>query len=295
MMSAAHGKQRRFWSLFRCLTKPAAASLILLASLAAAYGFVLLAEYESGLKWPEPKVVDPGPLGGPPSDAVVLFDGKDLSQWEDNQWIVKDGYAVSNGTELITKQGFGDCQLHLEWATPEKVEGSSQGRGNSGVFLMQTYEVQILDSYQNVTYFDGQAGAIYKQHPPLVNVCRKPGEWQTYDIIFTAPSVRQGWQARKARLRHRAAKRRAHPRPFPDSRQNRMGRGSGLSLPSGKIANRNPISWQPREIQEYLDSRTRALRTGKRQSVSIRTAGNLQTRISAKARRTNRNRVRHSG
>jgi hypothetical protein len=95
---------------------------------------------------------------------------------------------VAAGTGYIhTKQEFGDCQLHLEWATPAKVEGDGQGRGNSGVFLQGLYEVQVLDSYNNKTYFDGQAGSIYKQHAPLVNVCRKPGEWQTYDIIFHAP------------------------------------------------------------------------------------------------------------
>ena len=127
-------------------------------------------------------------LGGPPSDAIVLFDGKDLSKWNDaDQWQIKDGYATGGGNDIRTKQAFGDCQLHLEWATPAKVEGEGQGRGNSGVFMMGLYEVQILDSYQNKTYFDGQAAAIYKQHPPLVNACRKPGEWQTYDIIFEAP------------------------------------------------------------------------------------------------------------
>jgi hypothetical protein len=146
-----------------------------------------ITEYLSGLVWPEPKVVDPGPPGGPPSDALVLFDGKDLSQWEGGPWIIRDGYAVADHDGIRTKQSFGDCQLHVEWATPEKVESASQGRGNSGVFLMERYEVQILDSYRNQTYFDGQAGAIYKQTPPMVNACRKPGEWQTYDILFTAP------------------------------------------------------------------------------------------------------------
>jgi hypothetical protein len=145
-------------------------------------------EWVSGITWPEPAVVEPGPVGGPPSDAVVLFDGKDLSKWDGaDKWEVKDGYAISGGNDIQTKQGFGDCQLHVEWATPEKVEGDGQGRGNSGVFLMGLYEVQVLDSFNNKTYFDGQAAAIYKQHPPLVNACRKPGEWQTYDIIFEAP------------------------------------------------------------------------------------------------------------
>ncbi len=138
----------------------------------------------------EPRVINPGP---PPSDAIVLFDGKDLSQWESAkkgpaQWLVKDGIATINGTGSIsTKQEFGDCQLHVEWATPSEVKGDGQGRGNSGIKLQGRYEVQVLDSYDNKTYFHGQAGAVYKQYAPLVNASRKPGEWQTYDIIFHAP------------------------------------------------------------------------------------------------------------
>ena len=145
-------------------------------------------EYKSGIKWREPEVIDPGPVGGPPSDAIVLFDGKDLSQWNGGEkWEIKDGYAIPREAGITSKQGFGDCQLHVEWATPAEVTGAGQGRGNSGVYLMERYEVQVLDSYDNKTYFDGQAGSIYKQHPPLVNACRKPGEWQSYDIIFAAP------------------------------------------------------------------------------------------------------------
>jgi Domain of Unknown Function (DUF1080) len=145
-------------------------------------------EWKSGIVWPEPKVVDPGPPGGPPADAVVLFDGKDLSRWEDGEnWKVEDGVAFAQKSGITTKDAFGDCQLHLEFATPAEVKGRGQGRGNSGVYLMSRYEVQILDSYDNPTYFDGQCGAIYKQSPPMVNACRKPGEWQTYDILFEAP------------------------------------------------------------------------------------------------------------
>jgi hypothetical protein len=139
----------------------------------------------------EPRVMNPGP---PPSDAIVLFDGKDLSQWKSDKdggpakWQVKDGVATVNGTGGIsTKQGFGDCQLHIEWATPATVKGEGQGRGNSGIFLQGRYEIQILDSHNNKTYYHGQAGAIYKQYAPLVNACRKPGEWQAYDIIYHAP------------------------------------------------------------------------------------------------------------
>ena len=138
----------------------------------------------------EPRVVNPGP---PPADAIVLFDGTDLSQWQTESggapgWEVKDGVATVTKTgNIVTKQPFGDCQLHIEWATPAEVKGDGQGRGNSGVIFQERYELQVLDSYQNKTYFNGQAGAVYSQYPPLVNVCRKPGEWQTYDVIFHAP------------------------------------------------------------------------------------------------------------
>jgi hypothetical protein len=139
--------------------------------------------------------------GRPPSDAIVLFDGKDLSKWSaqgtgkeaakitDPKWIVRDGYMeVAPGSSgIFTKEKFGDCQLHVEWAAPTKIEGSSQGRGNSGVLLMGLYEVQVLDSYQNLTYADGQAAALYGQYPPLVNASLPPGQWQTYEIAFEAP------------------------------------------------------------------------------------------------------------
>ncbi len=154
---------------------------------------VLAQEYLSGIEWARPKVIDPGPPGGPPSDAIVLFDGKDMSHWNNAEnWKVQDGYVVSGEGQITSKDEFGDCQLHVEWASNENVSGSGQGRSNSGVFLMGIYEVQVLDSYDNETYYDGQCAAIYKQHPPLVNVCRKPGEWQTYDIIWTAPRFKDG-------------------------------------------------------------------------------------------------------
>lgn len=130
-----------------------------------------------------------------PSDAIVLFDGKNLDQWESTNdngpalWKVDNNSAtVVKGTGNIqTKEAFGSCQLHLEWRTPLEIEGEGQGRGNSGVFFQKRYEVQVLDSYQNRTYSNGQAGSIYKQHIPLVNATKGPGEWQTYDIIFEAP------------------------------------------------------------------------------------------------------------
>jgi hypothetical protein len=150
---------------------------------------------------PMPPVVDPGPAGPSapvPADAVVLFDGKDLSGWTTAKgapakWLVKDGYmeAVKGAGSIQTVRGFGDCQLHVEWATPAPAVGSGQDRGNSGVFLMNTYEVQVLDSYQSKTYADGMAAALYGHYPPLVNVSRKPGDWQTYDIVFRAPRFDQ--------------------------------------------------------------------------------------------------------
>jgi len=128
----------------------------------------------------------------PPADAIVLFDGRDLSRWKsgakDAAWTIKDGYAEVNGTGSIeTREGFGDCQLHLEFATPSPPKGDSQGRGNSGVFLMGRYEVQVLDSHENPTYADGQCAALYGQRPPLFNASARPGEWQSYDITFRAP------------------------------------------------------------------------------------------------------------
>jgi len=150
---------------------------------------------------PMAPVIDPGTAstpeqpGRPPSDAVVLFDGKDLSKWVSEKtggaaaWKVANGYMeVVKGTGGIkTAQGFGDCQLHVEWMSPDPPVGESQDRGNSGVFLLGIYEVQVLDSYQSKTYADGQAGSLYGQYPPLVNALRKPGEWQVYDIVFEGP------------------------------------------------------------------------------------------------------------
>jgi hypothetical protein len=146
---------------------------------------------------PHPPVVTPGAQpGAAPSDATILFDGKDLSQWTATKqpWKVENGYVevVPNTGQMATKQTFGDVQLHVEWAAPAVVRGVSQNRGNSGIFLQRRYEVQVLDSFENPTYADGQAGAIYGQWPPLVNPVRKPGEWQAYDIVFEAPRVENG-------------------------------------------------------------------------------------------------------
>jgi len=144
---------------------------------------------------PAIRVVAPGKTAADaPADAIVLFNGTNTDAWQGKdggavKWKVEGGaLTVGAGTGVIsTKQGFGDCQLHIEWRTPAEVKGNGQGRGNSGIFLMGKYELQVLDSYNNPTYTNGQAGSIYKELPPLVNASRGPGEWQTYDVIFTAP------------------------------------------------------------------------------------------------------------
>ena len=155
---------------------------------------------------PRPRVVTPGDGAAAPSDAIVLFDGSNFAEWESwkgplgsdfigakgetgpSEWLLEEGAMVVTGkSSLKTKREFGDVQLHIEWATPKEVVAASQGRGNSGVLLMGAYEIQVLDSYNNKSYADGQAASIYGQYPPLVNASRPPGEWQTYDIVFKAP------------------------------------------------------------------------------------------------------------
>lgn len=176
-------------------------------ALAVAAGFALMAgsaAAQSPHDWPphdpgrsRPPVVDPGPEPAtpapPPADAIVLFGASDLSAWQSfgdpARWRVGDGWfeVVPGAGELATRDAFGDVQLHIEWASPAQPEGDGQNRGNSGVFLMGRYEVQVLDSWKNETYADGQAAAIYGQYPPLVNASRSPGEWQSYDIVFRRP------------------------------------------------------------------------------------------------------------
>lgn len=140
----------------------------------------------------KPEVITPGKGTLPPSDAIIIYQGsEDASVWENDKGkpITWDaGEVLTTGKGYIhTKQAFGDVQLHIEWRTPIEVVGDGQGRGNSGIFFMGKYELQVLDSYENETYYNGQAGSIYKQHIPLVNACRPPGTWQSYDAIFTAP------------------------------------------------------------------------------------------------------------
>lgn len=175
---------------------------------------------QAEMKWkihdpnrPLPPVIDPGTAstqdtpGHAPSDAIVLFDGKDLSRWTDKdgkpaKWKVENGYmeVVAKTGNISTRDSFGDCQLHVEFSEPSPGVGESQERGNSGVFLMGLYEIQVLDSYENKTYADGQASAVYGQYPPLVNASRLPAQWQTYDIIFHGPRFKDGKVSRPARV-----------------------------------------------------------------------------------------------
>lgn len=185
-------------------THPIPLLLILIASTATLFAQDAKPKPEDTEVWqPEPPVVTPGPEYSvpAPSDAIVLFDGKDLDQWvkvgtdTPATWTVKDGVMEVNkkGGNIETKHRFKDFQLHLEYRIPQDIEGSSQGRGNSGVFLASTgkgdagYELQILDNYNNKTYVNGMAGSIYKQAIPLATPSRKPGEWQSYDVVWTAP------------------------------------------------------------------------------------------------------------
>ena len=172
----------------KCVCKTKAVSVLGLLMATVAFGVALAEEKE-------PPVVDPGSAGAPPSDAVVLFDGKDMNQFRgqnspEPKWKLENGVMETTpGGGIFSKEEFADCQLHVEWASPSQVKGEGQGRGNSGVYLMGRYEIQVLDGYQNKTYFNGQCAAFYGHNAPLVNVCRKPGEWQAYDIIFHAPKA----------------------------------------------------------------------------------------------------------
>lgn len=196
------------------------------SSIAAASSIILLlcafpARAQVDTKWkihdpnrPLPPVVTPGTSssqdspGKPPSDAIVLFDGSNLSQWLSDdgspaKWKVANGYmeVVPKTGYIHTRKAFGDCQLHVEFAEPTPPKGESQDRGNSGVFLMSDYEIQVLDSFENKTYADGQAAAVYGQYPPLVNTARPPGQWQSYDIVFHGPRFdTQGKLLRPARV-----------------------------------------------------------------------------------------------
>ena len=212
---------------------------------------------------PRPTVITPGAqTGAAPSDAIGLFTGADLSQWTTTKqsWKVENGYVevVPNAGDIRTKEKFGDVQLHVEWAAPAVVRGTSQNRGNSGIFLQGRYEVQVLDSFENPTYADGQAGAIYGQWPPLVNPVRKPGEWQTYDIVFEAPRI-EGRQGREARVSDRLPQR--CPVASPQGSH-----GADRSPRARRTRRSRPRThWSCRIISsrcgpQYLDSSARRLR-----------------------------------
>lgn len=177
-------------------TKRSAVVITLLLTLAAAVAAAAQSRGRPELTevWdPVPPKINPGDAGRAPSDAIVLFDGTDLSEWTGRdgaaRWNVEDGAftVVKETGEIATRRAFGDIQLHIEWRSPTELVGEGQDRGNSGVFLMDLYEVQVLDSYESRTYSNGQAGSIYKQFIPEVNATRAPGEWQSYDIVFMAP------------------------------------------------------------------------------------------------------------
>ena len=200
--------------------------LLAIAASASALGVLQAAEHPPvgytdtpmlpGGKWhvhdpnrPQPAVVTPGPTapGKAPSDAIILFDGKDLSKWRTADgkpapWNVQAGVIVCNpkSGDIFTKEEFGDIQLHLEFATPTPPKGDSQERGNSGVFFFGMYELQVLDSYENRTYADGSCASIYGQYPPLVNASRPPGVWQTYDVVFIGPRFQDGKLESPARI-----------------------------------------------------------------------------------------------
>ncbi|HNQ90636.1 MAG TPA: DUF1080 domain-containing protein [Verrucomicrobiota bacterium] len=152
---------------------------------------------------PAPQRVDPGKAGPPaaaPSDAKVLFDGTGMNAWEASDWKIESGCLVSGNGMLKSKERFGNAQIHIEWMTPTNFDGPWYNRGNNGVLLMGLYEIQIFDSYNEKIYPDGQAAAIYGQTPPLVNVTRPPGEWQTFDIVFTAPVFKDNTLVQPARV-----------------------------------------------------------------------------------------------
>lgn len=146
---------------------------------------------------PQPKVITPPTAstneapGKAPSDAIVLFDGTNLDKWTNQGWPIENGAMIESKGTQVSKEEFGDCHLHIEWSAPLPAKGTGQGRGNSGVFMMGKYEIQVLDCFDNKTYPDGQAASIYGQYPPLVNATKPPGEWNVYDIIWTAPRFKE--------------------------------------------------------------------------------------------------------
>jgi hypothetical protein len=204
---------------------------------------------------PAPRTVRPGKpslqknVGTAPSDATVLFDGNDLSKWQRPHWKIVDDCIEATEGVLTTKEAFGDFQLHLEWQAPDPPRGEKFDRGNNGVMIMGQFEIQIFDSYTEKIYPDGQAAAIYGQTPPLVNACRKPGEWQTYDIVFFAPVFKSGKLEKPARVTM------FHDGLLVHHNQEIMGRTDHRALPSydepipskmplGLAAHHNPVRFR---------------------------------------------------
>ena len=210
--------------------------------------------YESGIVWAEPKMVTPGTHGSPPSDAVVLFDGKNMDAWTGgDKWTLENGVGTAKSA-VTTKQKFGDCQLHVEFASPKEVRGSGQGRGNNGIGLAAArYEIQVLDSWNNPTYFDGQCAAIYKQHPPLVNASLPPGEWQTYDIVFEIPRF-EGEKLAPSRLRDCPAQWTAGAEPRRAARGYALRSRSQIHAAPRKNAADAYVPQQPRPVPQHLES-----------------------------------------
>ena len=225
---------------------------------------------------PHPNAVQPGKvLGAPPSDATVLFDGTDLSRWmqrgrgadrdkmTDAKWRVADGYfeCVPGTGSLITREKFGDVQLHIEWMEPPEIKGQDQDRGNSGVLLMDRYEIQVLESSGGLTYADGQAGALYGQWPPLVNPIRPQGEWQAYDIVFRGSAVRRR-EAGEERLCHGVLQRSAGTPPQRDSGHDGAPRGGQIQSARERRAALAAGSRAQGSIPEYVDPAVARVRSG---------------------------------
>jgi hypothetical protein len=225
------------------------ASSLLAAVAAASLAWLSFAAAPSADR--EPPVVTPGTASAPPSDAVVLFDGKDLSAWKgedggEPRWKVADGFMEVGPKGLMTRQEFGAIQLHLEWASPAEVKGDGQGRGNSGVYFQGRYEIQVLDSYQNKTYFNGQAASYYGHNAPLVNASRKPGQWQSYDIVFHPPSSGADGKVRPGSFTvfHNGAG------PHPSA--GRCVGGGQVLRGHAHRATAPPGPWQPGALPEHL-------------------------------------------
>ncbi len=216
---------------------------------------------------PLPPVITPGTCstqeapGKAPSDAVVLFDGNDLAHWrsergEPAQWDIKDGALVVHpgAGAILSRDEFGDCQLHLEFASPVPPRSEDQGRGNSGVMFFGRYEIQVLDCYNNLTYADGHAAAIYGQYPPLVNASRKPGEWQSYDIIFTAPKFKEDGSLETPAYATVLAQRRCRAQPHGRARPHGVPCSSSLQAAWSQGADPASGSWQPGPVPQHLGS-----------------------------------------